>query len=300
VKFSSKEAIKLQNNQQALIRHIRCRLDQNSEVPPDLSANPVDLSGRAAVMMLISYRRDRRTNLSTPFLVLNKRSHKVAQPGDLCCPGGRVAPILDEWFQKILTLPGLPVIPRAYRTLWRLGQNGKVHPHALLLATGLRECLEEMRLNPFGVRFLGPLPPQPLQMFQRIIYPMVGWIPNQKRFFPNWEVEEIVFLSLRSLLAPEGYSRFRLRLKDRFTASDRHKSIDYPCFVHQHRNETELLWGATYRIVTAFIELVFGFRPPNIATLPVVPKTLPRAYLKTRPKRCNSHHNRLDKCLNDR
>ena len=41
----------------------------------------------------------------------------------------------------------------------------------LLFAASIRESFEEMGLNPFGVQFLGPLPPQRLVMFHREIFP---------------------------------------------------------------------------------------------------------------------------------
>ncbi len=66
-------------------------------------------------------------------------------------------------------------------------------------------------MNPVGVSFLGPLPPQQLAMFQRIIYPMVCWVPRQKRFFPNWEVEKLVYIPLRKLLNPDNYALCRMR-----------------------------------------------------------------------------------------
>jgi hypothetical protein len=147
----------------------------------------------------------------------------------------------------------------------------------LLLATSLRESMEEMRLNPLGITFLGPLPPQRLVMFRRVIYPMVGWIGRQRRFFPNWEVEKIVSVPLRSLLQDANYACYRLRMRSKDSTSDREK--DFPCFVHRDGDERELLWGATYRIVMDFVEIVYGFSPPDVQSLPVVHGTLSSHYL---------------------
>jgi len=130
---------------------------------------------------------------------------------------------------------------------------------ALLLAASLREGLEEMRLNPLGVTFLGPLSAQRLQMFDRVIYPMAGWMNRQKRFFPNWEVEKIVHIPLGCLLNSSGYRCYRLQMAGRSRIPS-----DFPCFLHQSGGVREVLWGATYRITTLFLELIFGFSPPPL------------------------------------
>jgi len=147
----------------------------------------------------------------------------------------------------------------------------------LLLATSLRESVEEMRLNPFGITFLGPLPPQRLVMFRRVIYPMVAWIGRQKKFFPNWEVERIVSVPLRNLLQQSDYACYRLRMGAE--QQTRGKVQDFPCFVHREGDQRELLWGATYRIVTEFLEIVYGFSPPDVRSLSVIHGTLDSNYL---------------------
>jgi len=143
----------------------------------------------------------------------------------------------------------------------------------------LRESLEEMRLNPLLVKFLGPLPPQRLEMFHRVIYPMAGWITGQKRFFPNWEVEKIVYIRLRDLLNEDRYACYRLQMETRQNSKGNGITQDFPCFLHQNRYEREVLWGATYRIITVFLELVFGFSPPPMENLPVIEGALADNYL---------------------
>ena len=150
---------------------------------------------------------------------------------------------------------------------------------ALFWATALRESFEEMRLNPFGVSFLGPLPPQPLVMFQRTIYPSVAWINRQKRFFPNWEVEKVVNIPLIDLLNPANYAQYRLCRKPGGDAESINIIGHYPCFRYQFRNDTELLWGATYRIVTLFLDYIFSFKPPGLAEIPIIEGSLDQNYL---------------------
>ncbi len=233
----------------------------------------------SAVLFLLGRHRDDKGFSSEPCIIFNKRSVKVRQPGDLCFPGGRISPRLDSHLSNLLKLPYLPLACWPYWSQWRDDRQAEARRLALLFATSLRESFEEMRLNPFGVKFLVPLPSQSLQMFHRIIYPMVGWISGQKRFFPNWEVEKIVHVSLRDLLDPANYGCYRLHIKTHTENKQKAGTQDFPCFRHQDQNEKEVLWGATYFIVMAFLEFVFGFKPPDIDSLPVVYGTLDENYV---------------------
>ena len=125
-----------------------------------------------------------------------------------------------------------------------------------------------MRLNPFGVKFLGPLPSEELVMFGRILYPLVGWITRQKHFFPNWEVEKIFYVPLQDLLKPENYARYRLCFLGQGKGEG--TTQDFPAFVYRKDNDEEVLWGVTYRIVTIFLKIVFDFMPPPMESLSVV------------------------------
>jgi len=213
-------------------------------------------------------------------LILNKRSRRVRQAGDLCCPGGAVEPQLDPYLAKLLLLPGSPLARWPH---WARYQSRECRESArllaLLLATGIRESWEEMRLNPFSIALLGALPPQRLLLFPRIIHPLVGWVKWQQRLVPSWEVEKIVPIPLRSLLNPAHYACYRLhvpsRLEQRFNQSTR----DMPCFLYQDGSQTEMLWGATYKIVMNFMERVFRFRPPDLRALPMVPGILDESYI---------------------
>lgn len=212
-------------------------------------------------------------------LILNKRSLKVKQPGDLCCPGGSISSRLDTFLARLLHLPGSPLTRWPYWSRWRMLHHRDANRLALLFATGLRESLEEMRLNPLGVRFLGPLPPQRLIMFDKVMYPMVCWVPRQKRFFPNWEVEKVVFIPIINLLDPNNYACYRLRVEMPHQGKNNPNTMDYPCFIHKYRDESEILWGATYRIAMVFLDVVYGFQPPDMESVPVVHGTLRESYL---------------------
>jgi hypothetical protein len=190
-----------------------------------------------------------------------------------------VAPRVDPFFARLLSLPFGSLGRWKYWRQWKKNQSPAARLLALLWATGLRESLEEMRLNPFGVRFLGPLPRQRLVMFQRAIYPLVGWIDRQKRFFPNWEVEKVVDIPLRDLLNPGNYAGYRLHLTSRGDAESNQPKRHYPCFRVQTSDGTELLWGATYRIVTLFLDYAFGFKPPDLRDIPAIEGSLDQNYL---------------------
>ncbi|MDY6791042.1 MAG: CoA pyrophosphatase [Thermodesulfobacteriota bacterium] len=236
-------------------------------------------SSASAVLFLLGLMSDKKRFPPEPCLILNKRSLKVKQPGDLCCPGGSISSYLDSFLAKLLYLPGSSLSNWPSWHNWRKEKQRQARKLALLFATSLREGFEEMRLNPFGVKFLGPLPPQQLVMFQRVIYPMVGWVSGQKRFSPNWEVEEVVYIPLKNLLMHSNYACYRLNINTH--PENEKKSIvkDFPCFLHKDNDRVEKLWGATFRITMVFLEIVFGFKPPDMESLPVVHGTLDENYL---------------------
>jgi len=216
---------------------------------------------------------------STPCLILTKRSLKVKQPGDLCCPGGSISSGPDFYLAKLLYLWGSPLSRWPYWPLWCKKRHKEARRLALLFATCLREGFEEMRLNPLGVKFLGPLPSQQLVMFRKVIYPMVCWTGRQKRFFPNWEVERVVYIPLQNLLNPSAYARYRLDIESPRKNGKDPNMKEYPCFVHEYQGESEVLWGATFRIAMVFLETIFGFKPPDMDSLPVVYGSLGENYL---------------------
>jgi hypothetical protein len=183
---------------------------------------------------------------------------------------------LDAGLSMFLKLPILHLARWPYWGQWHQERPRETRWLRILLATGLRESAEEMRLNPLGLKFLGPLPAQSLVMFKRIIFPLVVWISRQEKFYPNWEVEKIIYIPLSELLKPARYARYRLRFESQPTAS---QFSTFPCFRYEQENKTELLWGATFRITMVFLNDVFGFSPPDLHSLPEIQGHLSRAYL---------------------
>ncbi len=259
-----------------LIEHILHRLYVRNNQRPVFPIDGVDRETASAVLFLLSRYAGTDRLSGEPCLILNKRSANVRQAGDLCCPGGRVNPRLDTGLAKLLRLPVLPLVRWPYWTEWRKRRPQEAERLRLLLATGLRESLEEMRVNPLGLKFLGPLPAQPLVMFQRTIYPMVIWVSRQIRFYPNWEVEKILRLPIRDFFNRSMYARYRLRIE---TPSGAENVNTFPCFRYVKNNKTEILWGATFRITMAFLNDVFGFSPPDGHSLPEIRGHLGKDYL---------------------
>jgi len=237
------------------------------------------LEGASAVLFLLGFMPSHNGHGPEPSLILNKRSQHVRQPGDLCCPGGGISAKLDTAVAKTIALPGFPMWRWPFWSKIKARSRQEADILRLLFSTSIRESYEEMRLNPFGVRFLGPLPTESLVMFRRVIYPMVGWVTRQQDFRTNWEVEKIVAISISALLNPDNYVRYLLEITDPSATGDNHRVYDAPSFVHRNNMENEVLWGATCRMTLGFLKLVFNFSPPEIESLPVLKDTINQNYL---------------------
>ena len=240
--------------------------------------NNQSLLNSSAVCLLAGTRYNKKKSVQELCLILNKRSIAVRQPGDLCCPGGSISKYLDPVIANFLKLPAFPAARWKYWNTWRKRWPHDARKLALIFAASLRESFEEMGLNPFGVKLLGALPVEYLGLSDRFLYPVAGWIPRQKRFFPNWEVDKIIYIPVKKLLDHKNYGKFSIEqipyVKKNFNKKNRY----YSCFIHQEQNSKELLWGATYRIVTCFIKIVFGFEPPASKSLPLIAAKFHKTY----------------------
>ncbi len=263
----------------SLQEHIEERLAPEIAEDPSLEELKKQLGMSSSVLLLLGCGLRENGCAQEPCVILNRRSRRVRQRGDLCCPGGTVEMSLDPILAKALSLPHLPLARWRYWSELRRKRPHAARLLALHLATGLRESWEEMRLNPLFFRFLGPLPPEKLRLFVRVIHPLVGWVSKPQRFVPNWEVDRIVAIPLRHLLDPGHYYRYRLYVAPDAQGAVEPPTQDFPCFVHQDGVHVEVLWGATFRIVTLFLFKVFDFSPPDVSDRPIVPGLLDAAYL---------------------
>ena len=268
------------NDKRALIRHIKQALYERIQREPIFPEGDVDWATAAGVLLPLGHSSAKIRSSGEPCIIFNKRSTKVKQPGDLCFPGGSMAPRLDAQLARIFSLPIASLGRWKFWNDWKKCRSREAKLMALFWATSLRESFEEMRLNPFGVTFLGPLPPQSLVMFQRKIYPLAAWIGRQRRFFPNWEVEKIVHVPIGDLLNPANYGRYRLKIGTNPHPNSSDLMRDFPCFRYLADDTYEVLWGATYRITTLFLEYVFDFRPPVHNKLPIFRGNLDKNYLR--------------------
>ena len=267
---------KLLANPAQLQVHIRKALQRGDKPHPAWDLGHHSENGLSVVLFLLGASPER---LPEPCLILNKRSARVPQPGDLCCPGGGIEPRWDRIAAHLLRLPLALRTPWPIYRTWRIAAPRRAAGLRLLMAAALREGMEEMRLNPLKVRFLGGLPPENLVMFKRTIVPLVAWVHSQKRFRPNWEVERIVRIPLRALLTPDRYIAMRLQMGDHDAAGEGTNGRDFPAFRFLSDNGTEVLWGATYRITMHFLKHVFGFKPPEQVGRTTIEKRLTADYL---------------------
>ncbi len=211
-------------------------------------------------------------------LLLIKRSNLVSQGGDLCSPGGMIQPNLDRWLRLLIIAGILPVIRGIPRRCLKCRDKRTFHLVTLFLANAIREAWEEIGLRPYQVHFLGALPTYRLTMFARTIFPVLALIKKQHVFRLNHEAEKIVPIPLISLLQEENYGLLRLEMADPEGEKSSAPGI-FPCFIHQDHDMREVLWGATYHIVTSFLKLFFSLPAPGKNTGPVIVKTIDRSYL---------------------
>jgi hypothetical protein len=270
--------IELLKDSRKLFRHIQQMTGERIVPTVDYPVQASELAEASAVLFLLGMTPSPNGSGPEPCLILNKRSEKVKQPGDLCCPGGGVMPGVDALLARTMTLPGLPMWRWPFWSRLRNENPKQADTLRFLFFTSVRESFEEMRLNPFGVQFLGPLPPQKLVMFQKTIYPMMGWISGQKKFFPNWEVEKIVYIPLKNLLNPKNYIRYKLYRHAPGMNDSRLMVYDSPSYVHINHMEKEILWGATCKITLKFLKRIFDFSLPDIVSLPIVEAMMDENY----------------------
>ncbi len=255
---------------------LRClltdKLAQNLPGPKTIGDG---LEKPSAVLCLIGY-----NDATGPHLILTKRSLEVPQPGDLSFPGGGPQPIQDALFAKLLALPQMPLARWPHRK--KMAQKTPLRYQTLTtsLATSLRESFEEIRLPPFHVDFLGTLPPQSLVMFKRTIFPMVGLLRRPVRFKSNGEVAAIMTIPLADLFDPGNYAHYRINYSPSLAAHINQTHKEFPCFVFQHNQEQEILWGVTFRIVMTLLSQVFDYQMPSLSGRPVLNGRIGKSYYR--------------------
>ena len=215
-----------------------------------------DISTLSAVLMPL--KRDKQGRIG---LLLTKRSNTVAQPGDYCFPGGHINLISDTLAATVLSR-----LPLRFLQPWQFPGNNK--NLRTLAAAALRESWEEVGINPLYLRMLGALPPRNLVSFNKTIYPFAAWTERAEKLRPNHEVDSVLFVTVADFLNSRFYTALDVNL-----SKGTKKTI---CF--HPPGDSHFIWGATLSIILDFLNIVFGFIPPDREELPQKEYSLPAGY----------------------
>jgi 8-oxo-dGTP pyrophosphatase MutT (NUDIX family) len=219
------------------------------------------------------------------FFRLCKRSHRIPQAGDLSCPGGMLQERWDKIIMRLVTSGVLPLLRNKAGRLSRQRDAETFQTLSLFLANALREAWEEVRLNPFSFYFLGPLPAYSLQLFQRIIFPLVGLVPKVTRFRPNYEVESLVDIPVAAFFHQDNYATL-IREVDGELGREETEPQFLPCLIYNDLTGAEhVLWGATFFVIISFLEIIFNFELPEWRNKRLFRKTIDLHYLSGEGKR---------------
>ncbi len=218
-------------------------------------------------------------------VILNKRSDRVQQAGDLCFPGGHVDPGKDRLLARLLTWGLFPSSRAgAFRSLMKNAGPEEKDAVRFILAVALRESWEEMRLRPWNVEYLGTLPTHQLMNYPRIIFPVVGRIRGGWRARPNWEVEKVIRLPVRAFFDPGNHLSYRLNLPGPVREKFGMDHWELPGLAVQSGGQEEILWGATFRILLHFMERVLDLDWEGIRPSRMVERDMPDHYFQGRPR----------------
>lgn len=226
----------------------------------------------AGVVVLLHYKNSEYN------LQLIKRSETVTQAGDISCPGGILERSTDEMLSHILLKTGIirTVDDRMLNGLPNKDEE-TVSLVRLFLMNALRESWEEIGLSPLNVRFLGALPSYSLAYFSRTIFPVVCLIKEPYDFQLSSEVEKILEIPLNYFFRSSSYAI--VEVESGLGSSDPRYNMKLPGLIIPDGNGgNDILWGATFNIVTNFLKLIAGNIFPALSPLRTVKKTLSPTY----------------------
>lgn len=269
-----------------------------SLITDKLGATPLDFADRfqairntwkehkkhlaAGVFLLLQYGRHTSAgSRDEPVFLLIKRSLEVAQSGDISCPGGMLNPFLDSLLSRIIMNRFAPFHDGNALNYARGRDVPTFRTIRLFLANAARESWEEIGLNPFNVSFLGALPTYSLHLFKRTIFPVVGLIKDPWHYKPNSEVEKIVEIPVHAFFDSENYCRCCIN-SDNSRLNQKRLQTCFPCMtIKQEDNTEEILWGATFNIITNFLSIVFENPLPMVSDKTrIVSKICPDNYFR--------------------
>lgn len=218
---------------------------------------------RTGVLVLLSPWEDLQAKSHNWSFILNKRSQNVPQPGDLCFPGGHPSPRMDRFIARVLIPHVLPLGRSQGISLAQKREPYLFQAMTFFLAGALRECWEEMRVSPFSLDFLGPLPCYRMLTRKKIIFPFAASLRGRIRPKTGAEIEKNLLVPLSSFLDPNNYGMVTWSMTGKWRKIYPVDSADFPCFLARDKESEEILWGATFHICLSFLQAVFGFVPPQ-------------------------------------
>ena len=237
------------------------------------------------ILLPVYFREDRdRGEKETGQYVfcLSKRSKDVQQAGDLCAPGGGIHWFWDSITEKLIKFGLLPGFRGPGLNLAKRRGGPTYEKILFFFGNALRESWEELRLSPFNVEFLGPLPTYSLQSRRWIIFPLVGRVKHAWEAKLSWEVERIVSIPLEAFFQPANYAVYSLEVPEELIAQGIPNPWEFPCLVHEEGGKEEILWGATYKVIQTFFQIVFDFSFPPPEARRVIHKPLAATYFSGR------------------
>ena len=209
---------------------------------------------------------------------LIKRSEAVAQAGDISCPGGMLEESTDELLHHLLLKTDLIKSVD--------GQPLNFFPHRneqtaslirLFLMNSLREAWEEIGLSPLNVSFLGALPTYSLTYFARTIFPLACLIREDYDFKISAEVDKVLEIPVSKFFNPESYAL--LEIEPVPGSSVPRYDVKFPCLVIENPDgSNDILWGATFNIITRFLGIIAENSLPTPASTRIVCKVLSPHY----------------------
>ena len=240
-------------------------------------ANKTDLSHlEAGVVLLLHYKSNQEK--SEYVFQLIKRSEKVTQAGDISCPGGILQPRIDKiisYFLKTGIIPDGRKKTLNYDGCTDKETNSLIQ---LFLTNALREAWEEIGLIPFNILFLGTLPCYSLTSFAITIYPLVCLTPKPFKYKLSSEVEKILEIPLSFFFQSSNYALLEIATPIENTASNQNSKL--PCLViPDGRGSTDVLWGATFNIITNFLRIISDDSLPLPSASRTIKKVLSNSYI---------------------
>src|SRR5512138_282637 len=129
---------RLLDDPQALQRHIIRVLHSAWETDLLFPSKAWEGMISSSVLVILGNRAVRAGNPEEICIILNKRSRRVRQSGDLCCPGGTFDAQIDPYLARLLSIPGSPLSAWPFWSRLRRECPQEARLLSLLLATSLR------------------------------------------------------------------------------------------------------------------------------------------------------------------